>query len=137
MTKNVNLILKIIMWTILLHVILIALTVLEVFIYSTVFNSGQDNSVYENHAQKSGPLIAIILGFVLVYVVAARLSKANKDNIKLICIGLPIGYILLDVIIIVLSSTSFVNNFWTFGISYITKILAGFLASRATPKPTK
>ena len=129
MSKKGKLILKIIMWAFLLHIILITLTIFEVFIYSTFINSGHDSQFYEAHAQKSGPYVAIIIGFILTYVIALRLAKKNPAEKGLICIGIPVGYIALDIIILLLmSGTDLSGSAWIFGISYTTKLLAGYAA---------
>ena len=74
MSQNLKIFLKLGLWTIIIHVILIVLAILEVFIYSTFINSGQGRSVYDQHAQNAGPYIAIIAGFALVYLVAIRVK---------------------------------------------------------------
>lgn len=115
-----------------LHIILIALTVLEVFIYSGFFNAGQDKLVYEQHAAKVAPYIAIIVGFILTFGIAVRLIKKNPAEKRLIGLGLPIGYILIDILILLLSGTDLLSNFWVFSISYLTKLFAGFLSLKTT-----
>lgn len=128
MTSNQKTALKIIMWSILLHVALIALTILEVFIYSMAVNPGQDNRVYEQHAQQSGPYVGILAGFVFVYFVTVWLKRKTLQGDRLICFGLPVGYIILDVLILVLSGTDWMNHLTLFSISYSTKVFAGYLA---------
>ncbi len=130
MTQNQKTFLKLGLWAIIIHVILIALTILEVFIYSTFINSGQDKSVYEQHAQNTAPYIAIIGGFGLIYLIAIQLKGKIKSSERLICLGLPIGYILLDVLLLIVSRTDLRNNFTIFLISYLTKLLAGYLAMK-------
>ena len=132
MTQNQNIIPKLLLWTIVIHAVLIVLTISEVFIYSTFFNAGQAMAAYEQHAQKYAPYIAIIAGFAIIYVVAVRLKRKNANREELICFGLPIGYILLDVVILLMSGTDWKNNFTLFSISYTTKLLAGYLALKIT-----
>ena len=56
--------LKLIGWAILSHIILIAISFIEVFIYSIIVNPGQEESVYNEHAAQSAPYVAIIFGFL-------------------------------------------------------------------------
>ena len=128
MTPNLKLIPIITLWALIIHIVLIALTILEVFIYSSLFNSGQANAVYEQHAQTAGPYIGIIVGFAAVYFAALRLARKNTAAKTMICIGLPVAYILLDMLILVVSGTDWTNDLTTFSISYTTKLLAGYLA---------
>ncbi len=130
MTQNQRTFLKLGLWTIIIHVILIALTILEVFIYSTFINTGQDISVYEQHAQHSGPYVGIIAGFILIYLVAIRLKGKIENSERLICFGLPIGYILSDILLLIVSGTEWLSNWTIFSISYGTKLLAGYLAMK-------
>lgn len=127
MPERVKLFLKIIGWAVLLHVVLIALTILEVFIYSTFVNRGQDNLVYEAHAEQSGPYIGIIAGFVLTYLIAFLWSKKAPSEKRRICIGLPIAYIVIDIIILLVSGTDPSGSLLVFFISYATKLMAGYL----------
>lgn len=127
-----KLILVITLWAILIHILLIALTVLEVYIYSTFINSGQPLMVYQSHAQKSGPYIGIVIGFILIYWVTGRLIKKNATAKKLIWLGLPLGYAILDLVILLISGTDILNNLWVFALSFATKFLAGYFALKMT-----
>ena len=114
--------------------ILILLTVLEVFIYSTFVNPGQDISLYESHAQDSGPYVGILVGFILIVVIAIRMLNRNQGHRALIAYGLPIGYIVVDIIILILSGIFFGDHPTVFAISYLTKIAAGQVALWRTRK---
>jgi len=126
-TSRTNLLFRIIWWAFLIHVILIAMTIVEVFLYSTFINSGQDNALYEQHAQVSGPYIGIIAGFMVVYAVGVRLAKRNPSEFRLVALGVPAAYIVMDFIIVVLTVSDFIGNGWIFGVSYVTKLIAGYL----------
>ena len=132
MTPKLKLILIITLWAFIIHIVLIALTILEVFVYSSLFNSGQPNAVYEQHAQTAGPYIGIIVGFAAIYFIALRLARKTSGTETMICIGLPVAYILLDMLILVVSGTDWTNDLTTFSISYTTKLLAGYLALTRT-----
>lgn len=130
MNQRTQLLTRIILWSFGLHIILIVLTILEVFFYSSLINSGKEVSVYEQHAQLSGPYIGIIIGFILVFWIGRRMAKRFPSHVRLIGLGLPAGYIVLDFIIVVLTVADWMNNGWIFGVSYATKILAGYLVIR-------
>lgn len=127
MTKDAKLFLKIAGWAVLLHVVLIGLTILEVFVYSTFVNREQDSHVYEEHAEQSGPYIGIIVGFILTYILLLNLTKKGHEEKRKICIGIPIVYIVIDIIILIISGADLSSNLLVFGISYATKLLAGYL----------
>ena len=128
MTADKKIVLKLIGWSIAIHIILILSTVLEVFIYSTFINPGQDVSHYESHAQDSGPYIGIILGFIVIAIIAIRMLNRNQGHRALIAYGLPIAYIIVDLIILILSGIFFGDHPTVFAISYLTKMAAGQIA---------
>lgn len=127
MSKNLTLTFKIIGWALLLHIILMALTVLEVFIYSTFVNRGQPNQEYEKHAEQSRPYVGIIVGFVLTYTILLILTKKMPGEQRILCIALPVAYIAIDIALLLVSGAALSGNLMVFGISYATKLLAGYL----------
>ena len=130
MSQPFKLSLKLAGWAFLIHVILIALTFAEVFVYSMTINTGQPVAVYEQHAQQSGPIVGIVIGFVLVWWVARLLIAKNREGIRQISWGLPVAYIVIDIIMVVMSGTSLLSTPWIFSLSYLSKLLAGYLAAR-------
>ena len=130
MTPSTKLSLKLSGWAFLIHVILIGLTILEVFVYSMTINTGQPEAVYEQHAQQSGPIIGIVPGFVVVWWVARMLMRKNREAVTQISWGLPAAYVVIDIIMVVMSGISLLSTPWIFSLSYVTKFVAGYLALR-------
>jgi hypothetical protein len=131
MTPTTKLALKLSGWAFLIHVILIGLTVAEVFIYSIVINTDQPNSFYEEHAQQSGPIIGIVIGFVVVWWIARMLMLKNSDSRLQISWGLPTAYVVIDIVMLVMAGIPPVSTWWIFGISYSTKFVAGYMALKS------
>lgn len=122
--------LKIIGWAFLIHVILIASSFIEVFIYATLVNSGQEQADYEAHATKSAPYIAIILGFIILFFIARFLVKKYQGQGIRIGILLALAYVILDVILLLSASVDWSAHYISFGVSFSTKILAGYLGGK-------
>lgn len=118
--------------SVLIHIILIALTFLAVFIYSIAINTGQSNEFYEAFAQKIGPYISAICGSILIYYFVLRLNKGKTINPFIIGLGLPIIYIVIDMLIIILMVPDWTEGVSTIAISNGAKLLAGILASFKT-----
>jgi len=126
--------LRIIGWSVLIHVILIALSFLEVFLYSLLINPGQDESFYMAHAEQSAPWVSIIFGIVLFYLIARLLAKKRPEKGVIIGLSLPIVYILLDVIILLAAAVNWGEHYLIFIISFASKILAGYVGARTVNK---
>jgi len=118
--------LKIIGWAILIHIILIAISVLEVFIFS-LFKPDQENSFYTEHAELPGPYISIFFGFILFYLVARSLSKKITENKLFIALALPIIYTIMDFLMVNFSGVNWGEHILIFAISAIVKVSASFL----------
>ncbi len=125
--------LKIIGWAILIHIILIVISILEVFIYSQI-NSGHEHSFYEEHAKISGPYISIIFGFILFFFVARLLAKSRQDKKFIIALLLPFIYTILDFLMLHFSGVDWAEHFWIFTISFLFKTLGAVLGAFSTNK---
>lgn len=134
MNHRSRLIARIIGWALLVHLILILLTVAEVYFYSTMINPGQESSVYEDHAQVSGPYVGMIAGFFVVFLLCTILARYNPSQFRFIALGIPIAYILIDLLMVLLADLAVGPNAWTFVVSFLTKLLAGFLATLTMKK---
>jgi hypothetical protein len=121
--------LKIFGIAILIHVILIALSFLEVFIYSTLINPGQTKVFYEGHATKTAPYVATIAGFILMYLFVVRLSRKKETNPFLIGLALPIIYIVIDFILLAVTIPDWTKQLNIPLISNFIKFLAGIIAA--------
>lgn len=118
--------LKIFFWSIVIHIILIVLSVLEVFIFS-LFKPGQDDSFYAEHATLTGPYISIFFGFFIFYFVARFLSR-NIDQKKIvIALALPVIYTILDFLMVHFSGVNWDDQLLIFTISFLVKVLASIL----------
>jgi len=117
----------ILIWAAIIHVLLIVITVAEVFVFSQFIEPNKDEQFYQEHAKIIAPYVAIILGFILIFIVARKLSKKNENNSKWIGILLAIAYIIIDIIILQISSINWPEHYPVFIISFLTKILAGYL----------
>jgi len=118
--------LKIFLWAIIIHIILIVLSVLEVFIYS-LFNPNLENSFYTEHAELTGPYISIFFGFFIFYFVARSLSKNLVRNKIVIAFSLPIIYTIMDFLMVHYSGVNWDDHMVVFAISFFVKVLASFL----------
>jgi len=138
MTTNIKIPwLKIIGWALLLHIILIALSILEVVIFSTIIEPGQEPIYYEQHAQIAAPYISIIFGIVLFFFISRLLVKKRYNKRKLIGLLLPAIYIIMDLLFLLLSDTDWGQQFFTFMISFITKTLASYIGATTIKKTNK
>lgn len=130
MSFNKTIILKTIVWAIISHVILIALSFVEVFIYSILINPGQEESVYSDHASVSAPYVAIIGGIFLFLFIARRLAKKHPEEKKLIWIALPTFYVIFDLMILIPYGVDWGDHWLAFSLSFGTKFLSAFVGTR-------
>lgn len=121
--------LKITGWALLIHIILIALSILEVVIFSALIEPGQQPTYYEEHAQISAPYISIIFGIILFFFISRLLVKKRYSKRKLIGLMLPAIYIIMDLVFLLLSDTDWGQQYLIFMISFITKTLASYIGA--------
>lgn len=133
-TKNKIPWLKLIGWALLIHIILIALSILEVVIFSALIEPGQQPTYYEEHAQLTAPYISIIFGIILFFFISRLLVKKRYNQRKLIGLILPAIYIVMDLVILLLSDTDWGQQHLIFMISFITKILASYIGATTIKK---
>jgi hypothetical protein len=91
--------LKLLGLTVLTMVLLVALSFLEVAVYSYLIHPNQDPSVYDAHANHSAPYISGIFGFVLFFLVARYWKKHYVNALKLSLL-FPLVYVCFDVALI-------------------------------------
>jgi hypothetical protein len=105
-----------------------------VAIYSHVLNPGQPMSVYESHAQASGPWVSIIAGFPIFYLASRWIAKSVPAALALYAI-----FLLMDVsLMVMMAGQSTGLPFGLIGLSYSTKLLACYLGGRhASPLSTQ
>jgi len=114
---------------VLLHIILIALSIAEVFIYSTMINTGHDQSFYEAHAVKSAPYVATVAGIILMYVFVTVLARKSQANPFTIGFALPLIYIAIDFIIMITTAPGWTKQLAIILVSNFLKLLAGIIAA--------
>lgn len=121
-------------WTIgtavLLHVVLILLTVVEVFIYSMLIEPGRDQVFYEAHAEASGPWVATIFGTIIIYFLVRRYMRRNTYGGLAYAWALPGIYILIDFIVLPFSGPDWTSALPIVLISNAIKLLAGLVSYR-------
>jgi hypothetical protein len=120
-------ILKLIGLAILTMIILVIISFLEVAVYSFLVNPGQEQSVYEAHANTSAPYISGIFGFIVFYLVARYWKKKKYPNAFKLAILFPLIYVLLDIIIITAAGVKWSDFILIFAIANTAKFLGSYL----------
>jgi len=123
--------LKLIGWSVLIHIFLVALSFVEVYLYSILINPGQDQSIYELHAQQSAPYISILFGIPFFYFVSRKLAKKASIPVQWIGVSLPIVYMILDAMILLAFQIDWSEHGLVFFISFVTKLGASYLGAKA------
>ena len=118
--------LRIIGWALLIHIILIALSFIEVFIYSAFINPGHDQAFYNAHAMQSAPYVAIIAGIPVFFFVARWFARKWPDKKISIALGLSMAYIVIDLLVLIPYGVDFGSHALVFFLSFGTKLLAAF-----------
>jgi hypothetical protein len=130
MKKTVIFWLKVAGCAILAHVMLITLSIAEVFMYSITFNPGQDQKVYEAHAQVSAPYVSILFGIPVFWLIARLLYSKNNDRKNAVLCGLPAIYIVLDIAMLIPYKVDWIEHLWIFVLSFGTKFLGAYAGIR-------
>lgn len=134
MKKEILFWLRITGWALLIHILLIALSFLEVFIYSVFFNPGQEQSVYEAHAKASAPFISIIFGAPVFFVIARYLTAKNSQKFRQIAFGLSLLYILFDLLMLLPYEVNWLQHSWVFLLSFGSKMAGSFYGAKSGMK---
>jgi hypothetical protein len=125
-------ILKLIGLAILTMLALVVISFLEVAVYSYLINPGQEQSVYEAHANSSAPYISGIFGFIGFFFVARYWKKKEYSNAFKLAILFPIVYVLLDIIIITAAGVKWSEFILIFAIANTAKFLGSYLGYKST-----
>ena len=118
---------KILVWAVIIHILLIAVTIAEVFVFSGYIQPNKGEQFYQEHVRGIAPYVAIIIGFILIFFVAKRLFRKIENNGKWIGVLLAIAYIIIDMIILQISSVNWSEHYPIFLVSFLTKLIAGYL----------
>ncbi|MEO1030961.1 MAG: hypothetical protein AAFX55_06135 [Bacteroidota bacterium] len=129
--NNLSLWIKLFGWSILCHIILVAISFIEVFIYSIIINPGQEEAVYSEHATKSAPIIAVVFGIILFFYLARILAKKRPEKRLLIALALPFFYVIIDLMILIPMDVDWGNHYLVFILSFGTKLLAAVAGAYA------
>lgn len=125
-------ILKLIGLAILTMITLVIISFIEVAVYSYLINPGQEQSVYEAHANFSAPYISGIFGFIVFFLVARYWKKKEYPNVLKLAILYLLIYVLLDIIIITAAGVKWSDFFLIFAIANTAKFLGSFLGYKFT-----
>ncbi len=120
-------ILKLIGLTILTMIVLVILSFLEVAVYSYLINPGQEQSVYEAHANTSAPYISGIFGFIVFFFVVRYWKKKEYSNVFKLAMLFPLIYVLLDIIIISAFGVKWSDFILIFALANTAKFLGSYL----------
>jgi len=123
---------KLIGLAILTMITLVLISFLEVAVYSYLINPGQEQSVYEGHANSSAPYISGIFGFIVFFLVARYWKKKEYPNVFKLAILFPLIYVLLDIIIITAAGVKWSDFIVTFAIANAAKFLGSYLGYKLT-----
>jgi len=120
--------LKLIGTTLLLHVALILLSIIEVTIYSYLIVPGKDEKFYSQHATVSGPWISATFGSLFMFLLVKRYVKRFTTQQLTYAIGLWAIYEAIDWILILGAGYAFKEFPWELVWAAIPKIAAALLA---------
>lgn len=125
-------ILKLFGLAILTMIILVIISFLEVTVYSYLINPGQDQSVYEAHANITAPYISGIFGFIVFFLVTRHWKKKEYPNVFRLAILYPLIYVLLDIVIISVAGVNWADFILIFAIANAAKFLGSYLGQKLT-----
>lgn len=124
-------------WVLLIHTLLIALSFLEVFIYSVLFNPDQEPYVYEAHAKASAPFVSINFGLLVFLVIARCVAAKNSQKFRQIAFGLPSLYILFDLLMLLPYDVNWQQYGWVFLLSFGSKMAGSFYGAKSGLKKSR
>ncbi|MBK9271427.1 MAG: hypothetical protein IPM48_07505 [Saprospiraceae bacterium] len=125
-------ILKLVGLSILTMICLVAISFLEVAVYSYLINPGQEQAVYEAHANISAPYISGIFGFILFFLVTRYWKKKEYPNVFRLVILYPLIYVLLDLILITAAGVNWSDFILIFALANAAKFLGSYLGYKLT-----
>ncbi|MBL7902906.1 MAG: hypothetical protein JNK73_12995 [Bacteroidia bacterium] len=127
-----HILLKLVGLAILTMITLVLISFIEVAVYSYLIHPGQEQSVYEAHANLSAPYISAIFGFIVFFLVARYWNKKEYPNGFRLAILFPIIYILLDSILITAAGVKWSDFFFIFVTANAAKFLGSYLGFKLT-----
>ena len=126
-------VLKLIGLAILTMITLVIISILEVTLYSYVVNPGQEQSVYDAHAEFSAPFISGIFGFIVFFLVIRYWKKKGYQDLLKLVFLFPLTYLLLDIVLLLLVATVEWSSFiLIFILANGAKFLGSYLGYKLT-----
>lgn len=125
-------ILKLIGLSILTMITLVIISFIEVGVYSYLINPGQEQPVYEAHAELTAPYISGIFGFAVFFLIARYWKNKEYSNVLKLVILFPLIYVLLDIIIITTAGVKWADFFLIFASANTAKFLGSYLGYKLT-----
>ena len=129
--------LKLIGVALLLHVILIALSIIEVAIYSFAFAPGKDEAFYKEHANITGPWVSAIFGSFIIFLLVRNFIKKNNERLLTYTIAFPAAYMILDVLMLLPFQINWNEHLPVFLMANGAKMAASLLAYLIYKNQTK
>jgi hypothetical protein len=129
-------ILKLIGLTLLTMITLVIISVLEVTVYSYLVNPGQDQSVYEAHANVTAPYVSGICGFIIFFLVARFWKRRGYPNAFRLAMLFPLVYVLFDVFVLTVASVNWSDFMLVFVLANTAKWLGSYLGFALTDTRT-
>ncbi|MBX9570603.1 MAG: hypothetical protein K2X77_17050 [Candidatus Obscuribacterales bacterium] len=93
--------LKVFGTAVLIEILLVALSIAEVFVWSSMQNPSPGMNACSAHANQIGPPLSAIFGALFMYLFTARYVKRNTQNQLYYAIALPTAYLVVDLAILV------------------------------------
>lgn len=122
---------KLIGLAVLTMITLVVLSFIEVTVYSYLINPGQNESVYEAHANASAPYISAIFGFVIFFLVARFWKKKQYPNLSRLALLFPLIYVILDVILLTAAAVSWADFILVFAFANTAKVLGSYVGYKS------
>lgn len=119
---------KLIGVAILLHIVLLALSILEVAIYSYLIAPDKDEGFYKAHAQISGPWVSGIFGSLIIFLLVRNFINKNNDRNLTYTIAFPLTYIAMDIVMLLPVNINWTEHLPIFLMANGAKIAASFLS---------
>ena len=111
-----------------LHIILIVISILEVFLYSMLIEPGKEAAFYETHAGVSGPWVSGIFGSLIIFFIVKRYIKKNYGQPLTYTIAFPLVYVLWDVIILLPFNINWLEHLPVLLMANGVKVVSSFLS---------
>ena len=125
-------VLKLIGLSILTMITLVIISILEVVLYSYVINPGQEQSVYDAHAEFSAPYISGIFGFIIFFLIARYWTKKGYQDLLKLVFLFPLTYLVLDVLVLLLAKVEWSDFILIFILANGAKFLGSYLGYKFT-----